>query len=75
MGIHLARYRYAADDQWWLRTRQLYAAVARNPRALLDKRFPKRELFPARTPIWRFLSHVKRFLGFRPRTGIQAGGR
>ena len=31
--------------------------------------FPKRELFPGREPIWKFLSRVKRRLGFAPRRG------
>lgn len=67
MGIHLARYRYAPESDWFYRTRELYAALLANPLAVLDRRFPKRELFPGRTPIWAVLSRIKRALGFRPR--------
>lgn len=68
MGIHLAKYRYAPESAWVFRTRELYAALLVNPLAVFDKRFPKRELFPGRTPIWALLSRIKRTLGFRPRT-------
>jgi len=68
MGIHLARYRYAPQSAWIYRTRELYAALLTNPSAFFDARFPKRELLPGRTPIWTFLSRIKRALGFRPRT-------
>jgi glycosyltransferase involved in cell wall biosynthesis len=68
MGIHLARYRYASESDWGYRTRELYAAWLANPLAVFDRRFPKRELFPGRTPIWAMLSRIKRALGFRPRT-------
>lgn len=67
MGIHLAKYRYALDSEWVLRTRELYAALAANPVVVLDRRFPKRELLPGRTPIWALLSRIKRAMGFRPR--------
>lgn len=66
-GIHLAHYRYLADDAWAARTRALYRAALADPRAVLDKRFPKRELLPGRTPMWKLLSRVKRALGLRPR--------
>ena len=46
MGIHLARYRYAEKNDWRFRTRELYAALLANPKAVLDPRFPKRELLP-----------------------------
>lgn len=68
MGIHLAKYRYAPEQDWGLRTRELYAAVLANPAAVFDGRFPKRELLPGRTPIWALLSRIKRGLGFKPRT-------
>jgi glycosyltransferase involved in cell wall biosynthesis len=68
MGIHLARYRYAPESDWGYRTRELYAGLLANPLAVFDRRFPKRELFPGRTPIWAMLSRIKRALGFRPRT-------
>jgi glycosyltransferase involved in cell wall biosynthesis len=67
MGIHLARYRYAADGDWRTRTRELYAAVLANPAAVKDPRFPKRELLPGRDPIWSGLSRLKRKLGIKPR--------
>lgn len=67
MGINLAQYRYAPDTDWLRRTLFLYAAVWRNPTAFFDPRFPKRELFPGRTPIWSFLSKCKRRIGLRPR--------
>lgn len=69
MGIHLATYRYAAPDAWQERTRALYAAVLANPRAVLDSRFPKRELLPGRAPVWAWMSRAKRSLGFKPRSG------
>jgi glycosyltransferase involved in cell wall biosynthesis len=67
MGIHLAYYRYAPKPDWWMRTRALYAALIANPPALLDPRFPKRELLPGRDPIWALLSRIKHSLGFKPR--------
>ena len=68
MGMHLARHRYAAPEAWRERTKALYAALLANPAAVWDRRFPKRELFPGRDPIWALLSRVKRRLGFKPRT-------
>jgi len=68
MGSHLARHRYAAPSAWWTRTRALYSAMLCNPLAVVDPRFPRRELLPGRDPIWRQLSRMKRVLGFRPRT-------
>jgi len=67
MGIYLARHRYAPESAWWFRTRMLYAALAANPVAALDPRFPKRDLLPGRAPIWSVLSRFKRALGFAPR--------
>lgn len=67
MGINLAEYRYAPATDWRRRTLSLYAAVLKNPTALCDPRFPKRELFPGRTPIWSFFSRCKRLMGLRPR--------
>lgn len=67
MGVHLANYRYAAPEAWGLRTLSLYKALLQNPLALLDRRFPKRELLPGRDPVWRFMSRIKRGLGFAPR--------
>jgi glycosyltransferase involved in cell wall biosynthesis len=68
MGIHLARHRYLDEQQWWPRTCALYAAALSNPAAMLDARFPKRELLPGRTPVWALLSRIKRRLGLRPRS-------
>lgn len=68
MGIYLAKYRYCAEHDWLTRTMYLYRAAAANPRALLNPCFPKRELFFGREPIWKVLSRIKRYLGFRPRT-------
>jgi len=66
-GIFLARHRYADQKHWWKRTQALYGAILVNPAIIADHRFPKRELLPARQPIWTFLSYMKRWLGFRPR--------
>ena len=68
MGIHLANYRYAAKSDWKYRTLELYAAVLANPKAVMDPKFPRRELMPARDPIWAMLSRIKRKLGFKPRS-------
>jgi len=68
MGIHLAKYRYCFDEEWLLRTIELYKAVLANPTKVLDKHFPKKELLPGRTPIWAYLSRMKQGMGFRPRT-------
>jgi glycosyltransferase involved in cell wall biosynthesis len=63
MGIHLARYRYADVRAWAQRTRALYAALFANPAAFFDRRFPKRELIPAYSPVLAMLSRAKRKLG------------
>ena len=68
MGIYLAKHRYTPESDWKRRTRFLYQAAAANPRAVFHPCFPRRELFPGREPIWKFLSRMKRRLGFRPRT-------
>jgi glycosyltransferase involved in cell wall biosynthesis len=68
MGIYLAKHRYTPESNWKLRTRYLYQAAVANPGAVFHPSFPKRELLPGREPIWKFLSRVKRRLGFRPRT-------
>lgn len=68
MGIHLAAHRYAAPGAWRERTAAVYAALLSNPAALRDPRFPKRDLFPGRDPLWAFMSRIKRKLGFAPRT-------
>lgn len=68
MGIYLAKYRYTPESDWLKRTRYLYQAAAANPRAVLNDQFPKRELLVGREPLWKFLSRIKRGLGFQPRT-------
>jgi glycosyltransferase involved in cell wall biosynthesis len=68
MGIGLARHRYAAEGDWRARTAALYRALLANPAGVLDPRFPRRDLLPAREPLWRLLSRVKRRLGFAPRS-------
>ncbi len=68
MGIYLARYHYTPESDWVMRTRHLYRAAVANPRGVLDCNFPKRELLIGRTPVWKFLSRVKRRMGFSPRT-------
>lgn len=69
MGIHLARYRYTAEDDWVMRTKHVYAAAIANPAALLHQHFPKRELIFGRKPVWAWLSRIKRAIGLRPRQG------
>ncbi len=69
MGVHLARYRYTPEANWPARTRHLYGAAFANPGAIAHPAFPRRELFPGRTPIWAALSRIKRALGLRPRGG------
>jgi len=68
MGIYLAWHRYTLESDWWFRTRMLYAALAANPVAFFDPRIQKKELLFGRTPLWRKLSLIKRFLGLKPRT-------
>ena len=69
MGVHLARYRYTPEANWAARTRHLYRAALANPGSIAHPAFPRRELFPGRTPVWAALSCIKRALGFRPRSG------
>ena len=72
MGIYLAKHRYTSESDWVKRTLYLYQAVAANPKAIFDSNFPKRELVVGREPIWKFLSRVKRRLGFQPRTSLRS---
>lgn len=67
VGIHLTRAHYLTDEQWGRRTLELYRAALISPSVIAGSDFPRRELIPGRTPIWRFLSRVKRAMGFRPR--------
>lgn len=68
MGVHLAHHRYLDETQWWTRTKALYSAALANPCVLQDQRFPKRELLPAREPVWKALSRLKRTFGITPRS-------
>lgn len=69
MGVHLARYRYTPEDQWFRRTLHLYRAALSKPVAVGGPRFPKREFLIGRTPVWAALSRLKRALGLQPRQG------
>lgn len=62
-GIWLNRYHYTPEERWLQRTWSLYRAVLAKP-ALITRRdiYSRREWLPGRTPIWRFLSRVKRWL-------------
>ena len=67
MGVHLARYRYSSDSEWFKRSLHLYRAALVNPPEVLNSSFPKRGLIIGREPIWRILSRIKRRMGFAPR--------
>ncbi|HEX3582941.1 MAG TPA: glycosyltransferase family 2 protein [Thermoanaerobaculia bacterium] len=67
LGIHLTNAHYLGEARWLRRTVELYRALALSPSVVFDPDFPRRELLPGRTPIWRVLSRVKRALGFKPR--------
>jgi glycosyltransferase involved in cell wall biosynthesis len=67
LGIHLTNAHYTSDARWARRTAELYRAAFVSPLVVLQSDFPRRELIPGRTPVWRALSRVKRALGFRPR--------
>jgi glycosyltransferase involved in cell wall biosynthesis len=67
-GIDLSRLRYTPESQWIRRTVAAYRALLVNPVLLRNRDFcHTRDLLPGRYPIWKFLSRVKRFLGFAPR--------
>jgi glycosyltransferase involved in cell wall biosynthesis len=68
MGVYLAKHRYTPENDWVRRSLYLYRAALTNPAGVLDARFPKRELLFGREPAWKFLSRIKRRLGFAPRT-------
>jgi len=67
IGIRITHAHYLGDAQWPRRTYELYRAALISPAVIKRADFPRRELIPGRTPIWRFLSRVKRALGFKPR--------
>ncbi|HKS23014.1 MAG TPA: glycosyltransferase family 2 protein [Thermoanaerobaculia bacterium] len=67
-GLDLVKLRYLPEEQWAMRTRAAWHAMIVNPAVLRSAEFrATRDLFPARYPIWRTLSRIKRALGFRPR--------
>jgi len=70
MGIHLANYRYTPESEWLRRTGLLYRAALACPESVGNKRFPKRELVPGRTPIWKMLSKIKRVIGLRQKNTL-----
>lgn len=63
VGCHLTARRYAPPQDWWARTRNLYAAVGADPRCLFWSDFPRRELLQ---PVRQFLSRCKRAVIGRP---------
>lgn len=68
-SIDLTRIRYTPDSQWLRRTIAAYHALMINPAVIRSADFRAiRDLLPARYPIWRLLSQIKRRLGFRPRS-------
>ncbi len=68
LGIHLTHAHYLSDAHWLRRSLELYRAALISPSVIARDDFPRRELIPGRTPIWRFLSRMKRAMGFKPRT-------
>jgi len=64
-SVWLVRHHYTPPRQWMKRTWYSYRMLLANP--ALFRQMDRRDLFPGREPIWRFLSRVKRALGFRPR--------
>jgi glycosyltransferase involved in cell wall biosynthesis len=64
-GIWMTRHHYTDPSRWLLRTWYAYRMLLTNP--ALWTWMDRRDLLPARYPIWRFLSRLKRRLGFRPR--------
>jgi hypothetical protein len=73
-GIHLARYRYTSESNWRLRTLELYRAALANPAAVFHAGLLNQALIVGRQPIWKFLSRVKRLLGFKPRGSANKWG-
>jgi glycosyltransferase involved in cell wall biosynthesis len=68
-GIDLSRLRYTPESQWIRRTVAAYRALLVNPDLWRNRDFRHtRDLLPGRYPIWKFLSRVKRLLGFAPRS-------
>lgn len=63
IGIQLTRAHYMSDARWAARSLALYRAAVLQPSLVTAADFPRRELIPGRTPIWRVLSRAKRKLG------------
>ena len=67
-GLDLVTLRYLPEERWMRRTCAAWHAMLVNPAVLRNAEFrATRDLFPARYPIWRTLSRIKRALGFKPR--------
>lgn len=64
-GIWMVHHHYTPPRKWVKRTWYSYRMLLANPGLL--GRMDRRDLLPGREPIWRFLSRVKRALGFKPR--------
>ena len=64
-GIWLVRHHYTPPRKWVKRTWYSYRMLLANPGLL--PHMDRRDLLPGREPLWRFLSRVKRALGFKPR--------
>lgn len=65
-GIWRVRHHYTNPEQWMRRTWLAYRMLLANPAFV--QHMDRRDLIPGREPLWRFLSRVKRALGFKPRT-------
>ena len=62
-GVLNVRYRYTPEHEWVTRTSALYGAVLTDPRILRSPEIrARKEWLPARYPIWRMLSRIKRML-------------
>ncbi len=67
-SIDLTRVHYTPEARWVKRTVAAYHALMVNPAVICNADFRAiRDLLPGRYPIWRFLSRVKRTLGFPAR--------
>jgi glycosyltransferase involved in cell wall biosynthesis len=67
-SVGLTRVHYTPEERWVKRTLAAYHTLLVNPAVIRSADFRAiRDLFPGRYPIWRFLSRVKRSLGFAPR--------
>lgn len=64
-GIWMVRHHYTPPRMWARRTWYSYRMLLANPGLLPN--MDRRDLLPGREPLWRFLSRLKRAIGFRPR--------